>query len=72
MGETDQWYDASRSDDTFDCATRRYRSHRVQYYLMGNAVGATRHTPAGEWKEPVPGTMGEALVNAVCEWAKSN
>lgn len=71
LGETDQSYDAFRSQEAFDCASRRYQSRRVQYYLRGNAVGRSFDTSTGEWKEPVPGSAASELVNAVCAWAES-
>ena len=72
LGETDQWYDAFRSNETYDCATRRYRLHRVQYYLRGNLLPSSYNASAAEWKEPAPGTAAAALVEAVCTWAESN
>ena len=71
LGETEHSYDAMKSKETYDCATRRYRSRRVQYFLRGSAVGRIFDNP-GEWKEPVPGSAASELVNAVCAWAERN
>lgn len=71
LGETEHSYDAMKSQETYDCATRRYRSRRVQYFLRGSAVGRIFDNP-GEWKEPVPGSAASELVNAVCAWAERN
>lgn len=71
LGETDHSYDAFKSQETYDCATGRYRPRRVQYFLRGSAVGRIFDTSAGDWKEPVPRSAAAELVTAVCAWAES-
>ncbi|HEX6373294.1 MAG TPA: surface-adhesin E family protein [Longimicrobium sp.] len=71
LGETEHSYDAMKSQETYDCATRRYRSRRVQYFLRGSAVGRIFDNPS-DWKEPDPRSAAAELVTALCAWAERN
>jgi hypothetical protein len=70
LGDTEHSYDAMKSQETYDCATRRYRPRRVQYFLRGSPVGRIFDN-SGDWKEPVPRSAAAELVTAVCAWAES-
>lgn len=72
LGETEHSYDAFKSQETYDCETRRYQAKRVHYFLRGSPLGSSHNTSTGEWKEPVPGSAAASLVNAVCTWAESH
>jgi hypothetical protein len=72
LGETEHSYDAMKSQETYDCATRRYHPRRVQYFLRGGAIARIFDTSSGGWKEPVPRSAAAELMDAVCTWAARN
>ena len=55
-----------------DCdIPRKLRSLSVSYYTQPMASGSTSTTnnDTSEWKYPSPNSVGEAMINAACDYA---
>lgn len=68
IDESGRPYDSVKIQDEVDCDGRRYRTVRANFYFRGRSLGLHEiSSPA--WREPVPESMAESLVDGVCFWA---
>lgn len=68
IDESGRLYDSVKVQDEVDCDRRQFRTVRANFYYRGRSLGL-HEIPSPAWREPVPESMAESLVDGVCFWA---